>query len=135
MTRAEQAVERSLVKAGVLYRPQWVMEPWIVDFYLPDFGVVLEVDGDSHIGRENKDWTRTVGLKKRRDVNRVARVTNEQAKEGINLAAILRGDHDHQRPPEYLSPKDVQVREQAALREAHQAALDARPAVIIRRPR
>lgn len=104
MTKAERSLERVFVAARVLYRPQWLMEPFIVDFYLPDYGLIVEVDGETHDGAELKDWRRTAALLRRRDVRRVTRVTNAQARAGVLFEDILGGVYEHRAPLMPASP-------------------------------
>lgn len=46
-------------KLGVKFRRQAIIYGWIVDFYSPFAGIVIEVDGECHIGREEEDEIRT----------------------------------------------------------------------------
>ena len=49
---------------------------YIVDFYVPKFKIVFEVDGDSHIGKEKYDKNRDMLLKSRKI--KVFHITNEE---------------------------------------------------------
>ena len=51
-------------------------EFFIVDFYIPKYKLVIEIDGPSHIGNENYDAYRTKQLKSA-GVRKVLRFTNE----------------------------------------------------------
>jgi len=94
LNRYERAFEQRLARAGLRYRMQWLMEPWIVDFYLPDERLVIEVDGNSHDGRDVEDARRTAGLRRRNDVAGVARVRNEDV-DSVRIEDIIAGMYDH----------------------------------------
>ena len=53
----------------------------IVDFWLPDYGVVVEIDGGYHNipQQAEKDATRSADLLRKEKVRRIVRFTNEQA--------------------------------------------------------
>lgn len=55
-----------LVKAGTIhdidFHRQICVGPYIVDFYIRDFGVAIELDGASHIGKYEYDKQRDVYL-------------------------------------------------------------------------
>jgi very-short-patch-repair endonuclease len=44
--------------AGFKFRRQHVIGPYIVDFYCAQARLVLEIDGETHLGRERPDQTR-----------------------------------------------------------------------------
>jgi very-short-patch-repair endonuclease len=48
--------------AGLKFRRQQPLGPFIVDFFCPEVGLVVEVDGESHRGREVYDARRTAAL-------------------------------------------------------------------------
>ena len=60
---------------GVSARSQHVILGWIVDFYFPELGLVVEVDGDVHDLQAAEDARRTEALE--REGLRVLRVRNE----------------------------------------------------------
>lgn len=65
---------RSRRLGGLKFRRQVVFEPYVVDFYCADHKLVVELDGQSHDGQQDRDAKRTehlesLGL-------RVVRVTN-----------------------------------------------------------
>ena len=77
-TKHEQKLEKEICKLGVRYRTQHIMLPVkaILDFYLPDFNLCVEVDDPSHEKKAKKDRLRTerlagLGIK-------VIRFTNKQ---------------------------------------------------------
>jgi very-short-patch-repair endonuclease len=41
-------------KLGVRVRRQWVLAPYIVDFYIPSHRLVIEVDGGYHASAEQR---------------------------------------------------------------------------------
>ena len=63
-------------KLGVEFKPQVVIRGWIADFWCPEKGVVVEVDGSSHEGREEADAFRDF-IMSLLDII-VVRVTNEE---------------------------------------------------------
>lgn len=50
---------------GIKFRRQAVILGYIVDFYCPEWRFVVEVDGDSHRGREAQDAYRDRALARR----------------------------------------------------------------------
>ena len=61
---------------GVKFRRQHPIPPYIVDFYAPQFKLVVEVDGDTHDEKEKYDARRDDYLK--RNGYAVLRFTNEE---------------------------------------------------------
>jgi very-short-patch-repair endonuclease len=47
-TKAEARMEHLLTAWKIRFRCQWVVPPFIADFYLLDFGTLLEIDGSGH---------------------------------------------------------------------------------------
>ncbi len=77
-TTAEKKLWRVLraYKAGVKFRRQYPVGPYIADFYSPDLGLVIELDGDSHASEEamehdrvRDEYLRSQGLTVRRYTN------------------------------------------------------------------
>jgi len=65
MTPAERIlweVLRRKTLAGVKFRRQHPVGRYILDFYCPEYKLAIEVDGDSHIGKEQYDTIRTEAL-------------------------------------------------------------------------
>lgn len=60
-TKQEKAVEKELCKLGVRYRTQHIVlaAKAILDFYLPDQNLCIEVDDISHNRKQKKDQERT----------------------------------------------------------------------------
>mgnify|MGYP000352282878 CR=1 FL=1 len=59
---------RNRAFADFKFRRQVVMSSYILDFYCAECGLVLELDGDTHLGNEVKDqkrqqWIESRGLK------------------------------------------------------------------------
>ncbi len=63
--------------AGMKFRRQQVIGPYIVDFYCAQAHLVIEVDGESHVGRGNSDAARDSYLESHG--LRVLRITNDDA--------------------------------------------------------
>ncbi len=61
-----QALE-SLQELGIGYEYQKPMRPYVVDFYLPDYNLILEIDGKGHTytHRERKDKSRDTYFRNR----------------------------------------------------------------------
>ena len=86
--RLWQLLRRSQL-GGLKFRRQAVIEPYIVDFYCPRQKLVVEVDGESHVGRGDVDAVRTGHLK--RLGYRIMRVTNDDVLgdiEAVGLAIL-----------------------------------------------
>jgi len=45
--------------AGLKWRRQYVIGPYVVDFFCPAAGLVVELDGRTHVGRGRADAART----------------------------------------------------------------------------
>ncbi len=73
--------------AGLKFRRQHPIGPFVVDFYCHSVGLVVEVDGMSHDGRAEEDCKRTEYLQQQG--LRVFRVTNDDVLE--DLEAVVRG--------------------------------------------
>lgn len=43
---------------GLIFRRQFGIGPFIVDFYCPEHKLAIELDGDSHFGKEAEDYDR-----------------------------------------------------------------------------
>ena len=84
--------------AGKKFRRQQTIGPFIVDFYCDEMKLVIEVDGESHTGRQEEDRQRQAFL----ECNglSVVRFTNDQVLnelEGVGLEILRiceRGDGD-----------------------------------------
>jgi very-short-patch-repair endonuclease len=73
-------------RLGVKFQRQVVLAPYIADFACRSQRLVIEVDGDSHGGRETYDAARTAALEQMG--YRVIRVTNADLMS--NLDGVLR---------------------------------------------
>ena len=92
-TRPEQALWYRLRRsrlAGLKFRRQHVVGPYIVDFYCPARRLAVEVDGESHVGRGEEDAERDAFL--RSQGMTVLHVTNDDVLHDLNAVceAILR---------------------------------------------
>lgn len=74
-------LRKSQVK-GAKFRRQAVLGEYIVDFLCPELRLVIEVDGESHVGRGNKDADRDGWLRDRG--YRVIRATNDDVLTNIH---------------------------------------------------
>jgi very-short-patch-repair endonuclease len=83
MTPAEHALWAALRRGalGHIVRRQHVIRGWIVDFYIPGVGLVIEVDGDVHDMQIEDDRQRTEVLE--REGLRVIRVRNEKVLDAL----------------------------------------------------
>jgi len=65
---AEKAMWRLLRHrqlAGFRFRRQHILEPYVADFYCAIARVVIEMDGETHLGNEAEDAVRTESLESR----------------------------------------------------------------------
>ncbi|MEK6541949.1 MAG: DUF559 domain-containing protein [Pseudomonadota bacterium] len=76
-------------QTGIKFQRQVVLAPYIADFAARSERLVIEIDGDSHVGQESYDAARTAGLESRG--YRVLRFTNADVMGNIDgvLRAIL----------------------------------------------
>ena len=58
------SVLRSRNLGGLKFRRQHPIEPYIVDFYCAEARLVVELDGESHDGKEGYDARRSTHLKR-----------------------------------------------------------------------
>jgi very-short-patch-repair endonuclease len=73
-------------RLGVKFQKQAVLAPYIADFAARSDRLVIELDGDTHAGREAYDAARTIALEERG--YRVLRFTNADVM--TNLDGVLR---------------------------------------------
>ena len=65
-TAAEAMLWKHLQRRQILgkkFRRQEGIGPYIVDFYCPECRVIVELDGETHLGREGKDEERSSYLR------------------------------------------------------------------------
>ncbi|WP_025229163.1 endonuclease domain-containing protein [Fimbriimonas ginsengisoli] len=64
MTSSEKRLWKSLRdrRLEFKFRRQYPIGPYTLDFFCPEAGICIEVDGDSHIGREARDAFRDQAL-------------------------------------------------------------------------
>ena len=77
------------------FRRQQVIGPYIVDFYCAQARLVIEVDGESHVGRGNSDAARDSYLESHG--LRVLRITNDdvlQEPEAVMRAILQIADSE-----------------------------------------
>jgi len=88
MTAPEKALWSALRagQLGVKFQRQVVLAPYIADFAARSERLVIEVDGDTHVGREAADAARTAALEARG--YRVLRFTNVEV--CTNLEGVIR---------------------------------------------
>ena len=85
MTKAETilwSVLRRKQLRGIRFRRQHPIGRYIVDFYCFDCDLVIEVDGSSHIGKEQYDAIRSEFLRDHGMV--ILRFTNEEVMGDLN---------------------------------------------------
>lgn len=87
--------------AGIKFRRQKVIGPYIVDFACREPMLAIELDGDSHASRENYDRERSEYLKN--EGYTVVRFTNSEILS--NLDGVLNAISTHIPPLPTLSPK------------------------------
>jgi very-short-patch-repair endonuclease len=71
---------------GLKFRRQAVIGSYVVDFLCPSHNLVVEVDGESHVGRDEADASRTKFLE--REGFRVVRVTNDDVLRDLDAVAL-----------------------------------------------
>ena len=74
---------------GFKFRRQQPAGPFVADFYCADSRLIVELDGDTHAGREDYDAARTAWLAN--NGHRVVRFTNDDVHhnlEGVLLAIL-----------------------------------------------
>ena len=78
-------------------RRQHDVPPYVVDFYCPEAKLVIELDGESHVGRANYDDRRTAFLMS--EGVSVIRFTNDEVLQSIEAVvdAIARAAQDRVR--------------------------------------
>ena len=76
---------------NVWQKPFYSSERFVcVDFYLPGFKIVIEIDGPNHNKRKKKDQDRTYYLKRKHKIRKVLRFTNHQVRnERMEVINIL----------------------------------------------
>jgi very-short-patch-repair endonuclease len=84
------AMLRSRRLGDMKFRRQQVVGPFIVDFLCPEAKLVIEVDGESHVGRGERDRQRDKFLGQ--NGFRVLRVTNDEVLQSMDavLETVLR---------------------------------------------
>jgi very-short-patch-repair endonuclease len=89
-TRSEALLWHSLCgkQLGVRVRRQHPLHPYIVDFFVASHGLVIEVDGSVHEGREAHDAHRTSELERLYGV-RVMRIAAELVERDVYAAVAL----------------------------------------------
>jgi len=82
---------RGVRLAGLKFRRQQPIGPYIVDFFCHEVGLVVEIDGRSHDGRGTQDFRREEFLRRQQGLQ-VLRVTNDDVLKETEsvLLAILR---------------------------------------------
>lgn len=72
---------------GLKFRRQAVIGPYVVDFLCPQRKLVIEVDGESHVGQGAIDAKRTADLEEQG--YRVIRVTNDEVRRDIDAVGMM----------------------------------------------
>lgn len=96
-TPAEQAFKGELEALGLEYQFQKVFsankQKYIVDFYLPEYHMVVEIDGEYHNApaQQEKDAKREADLLKNPAIAKIVRFTNGEVKNknGLSGTQIL----------------------------------------------
>lgn len=87
-------------RIGVKFQRQVVLPPYVADFASRSERLVVELDGDTHAGREAYDATRTAALEDRG--YRVIRFSNSDVMtdlEGVTRAILVALGRDPDTPP------------------------------------
>jgi very-short-patch-repair endonuclease len=102
-------------RTGVKFQRQVVLPPYIADFAARSQRLVVELDGDTHAGREAYDAARTAELEKRG--YRVLRFSNSDVMtnlDGVTRAILVALGRDPDTPPPPLQGERDSRREAAA---------------------
>jgi very-short-patch-repair endonuclease len=90
-TRPEQLLRKALNVIGITYHPQFPVDWYVIDFYLPDLHLALEADGDYwHSSPE------AVARDRRRDATlallgiRTVRIRESDMDNAADLATLVR---------------------------------------------
>lgn len=92
---------------GVKFQRQVVLAPYIADFAARSERLVIEIDGETHVGRETEDTLRTETLEARG--YRVLRFTNSEVMtnlEGVVRAIMIALGRDGVSPSPQPSPPE-----------------------------
>ena len=95
---------------GMIFIPQHKVEPYIVDFMLPEHGIVIEIDGPTHWDKESRsrDRARTRYINKHYGY-RVVRFTNtEVIKNPATVAQTLHSIIAQRRQKRRISGDDTE---------------------------
>lgn len=88
-TKAEKAFACRLSKMGVRFEQQKVIAPYIVDFFLVEQNLIVELDGSGHKHRREKDAQRDRYL--RRQGHKIIRIPNKKSFR-YSIYRLLTGD-------------------------------------------
>jgi len=94
-------------RLGVKFQRQVVLPPYVADFASRSARLVVELDGDSHAGREAEDAARTAALEARG--YRVVRFTNSDVLtniEGVARAILVALGRDPETPRPLQGERD-----------------------------
>lgn len=94
-------------RAGVKFQRQVVLAPYIADFAARSERLVVEIDGDTHAGREAYDAARTFALQNRG--YRVLRFNNAEVMvnlEGVVRAILIELGRDPESPLTRMGERD-----------------------------
>jgi very-short-patch-repair endonuclease len=90
-TKPEQQVRNALEQIGVAYQPQYAVAGYLVDFYLPDHCIALEVDGvywHTLADQPDKDCRRDARLRTLGIAT--IRITDAELSHATDIPALLR---------------------------------------------
>lgn len=103
-TKAERFFRKCLMKNKIKFRTQRMFDFYIVDFLIIDKRIIIELDGSSHIGKEEYDKKRDVYLTKKNFI--VKHYSNEIALNNPEkIINFINQNPDIERP----SPKDFSL--------------------------
>ena len=108
--RAVWTLVRNRQLDGMRFRRQQAIGPYIVDFYCAEANLVVEIDGESHDGREEEDAKRTSYLQGRG--LRLLRLTNDEVvsdREAVAEAILAAAARPPPRPSSWKGEEDPQT--------------------------
>ena len=89
---------------GLKFRRQAVIGPYVVDFLCPSNRMIVEVDGESHVGRQREDEARTTFLECKGF--RVVRVTNDDVLRDLDAVGLMILQHASAPPTPQPPPSE-----------------------------
>jgi len=107
MTHPERAlwqILRCKNLGGLKFRRQAVIGNYVVDFFCPTIGLVVEINGESHVGCAKEDAQRTAFLESKG--YQVVRVTNDDVLRDLDAVGLMILQHAGASPTPQPPPSE-----------------------------